>query len=119
MKRPDARSFLFDIQRACQAIGAFTSQLTFEEYVADLKTRSAVERQLEIAGEAVSQMLKYFPEMQADLSEGPRVIAFRNYLIHAYATVSNQVVWGILQSNLPELAAKVEELLAREWPDAG
>jgi uncharacterized protein with HEPN domain len=117
MKRPDPRSFLFDIQRACQLITEFTSGMTLPEYAADLKTRSAVERQLEIVGEAIGQMLKLFPEMREEVPQAPRIIAFRNYLIHGYASVSNQVVWGILESDLPELATKIEEILARKQPE--
>ena len=118
MKQPDARAFLFDIQRACQRISEFTSGMTFQDYAGDLKTRSAVERQLEIGGEAVGQMLKAFPELKRDLPEAPRIISFRNFLIHGYASVSNPVVWGILQSSLPELASKVEVLLAGELSDS-
>ena len=116
MKQPDARTFLFDIQRACQLIAQFTLGTTLPKYAADLKTRSAVERQLEIIGEALGQMLRLFPEMEYQLPEAPRIIAFRNRLIHGYASVSNQVVWGILEGHLPELAAKVEELLGSEPP---
>lgn len=111
MKQPDARTFLYDIQRAGQVIQEFTSGMTFKDYAADLKTRSAVERQLEIVGEAMSQMLDLFPEMEAEFPDAPRIISFRNRLIHGYAFVSNQVVWGILEKNLPELTAKVEKLL--------
>lgn len=114
MKQPDPRAFLFDIQAACQRISEFTLGMTFQDYVADLKTRSAVERQLEIIGEAVGQMLKAFPDLNGKLPEAPRIISFRNFLIHGYASVSNQVVWGILQSSLPELASKVERLLTGE-----
>lgn len=114
MRRPDVRAFLFDIQMACQLIREFTSGMTFQDYVEDRKTRSAVERQLEIVGEAVGQMLRAFPEMRQEIPDASRIISFRNRLIHAYASVSNPVVWGILESDLPELASKVEELLARE-----
>src|SRR5947199_8946483 len=58
-------------------------------------------------------MLKLFPEMQEDFPEAPRIISFRNYLIHGYASVSNEVVWGILQKDLTALADRVAELLAR------
>jgi uncharacterized protein with HEPN domain len=85
MRRPDPRSFLFDIQRACQLIAEFTSGMTLPEYSSDSRTRSAVERQLEIVGEAMSQMLKVYPEKVEELPQAPRVIAFRNYLIHGYS----------------------------------
>ncbi len=114
MKRPDARAFLFDIQQACRVIVQFTSGMTFFDYGEDLKTRSAVERQLEIIGEALRQLLDGFPEMEEQFPEAPRIISFRNRLIHGYASVSNQVVWGVLESNLPVLAAKVDEILATD-----
>jgi len=114
MKRPDARAFLFDIQQACRVIAQFTSGMTLPDYVEDLKTRSAVERQLEIIGEALSQMLDHFPEMEKQFPEAPRIISFRNRLIHGYASVSNQVVWGVLEGSLLILAAKVDEILAAD-----
>lgn len=114
MKRPDPRAFLFDIRQACRVIDQFISGMTFSDYVADLKTRSAVERQLEIIGEALRQMLESFPVMKQQFPEAPRIISFRNRLIHGYASVSNPVVWGVLERNLPALAAKVEELLTIE-----
>ena len=114
MKRPDARTFLFDIQQACRVIGQFTSGMTFSDYVADLKTRSAVERQLEIIGEALSQLLENFPEKEEQFPEAPRIISFRNRLIHGYASVSNEVVWGVLERNLTALTVKVDEILARD-----
>ncbi len=116
MKQREARVFLFEIHRACELIQQFISGMSFSEYDADVKTRSAVERQLEIVGEAIGQMLKSFPEMQQDFPEAPRIIAFRNYLIHGYSSVSNEVVWGIVEVNLPGLASRVEALLAAELP---
>jgi uncharacterized protein with HEPN domain len=116
MKQPDARTFLFDIQRASQLIGEFTSGMTFPDYTADAKTRSAVERQLEIIGEALGQMLKLSPEMEEHFPDAPRIISFRNRLIHGYASVSNQVVWGILVGNLPDLTTMVDKLLVQEPP---
>ncbi|HEY0511075.1 MAG TPA: HepT-like ribonuclease domain-containing protein [Thermoanaerobaculia bacterium] len=98
---------------ACQLIREFTSGMTFRDYAEDRKTRSAVERQLEIVGEALGQMLRAFPEVQQEIPDASRIISFRNRLIHGYASVSNPVVWGILEGDLPGLTAKVEELLAR------
>ena len=116
MKPPDPRTFLFDIQKACELIVEFTSGMTFPDYAADPKTRSAVERQLEIIGEALSQMLKIFPEMGSAFPEAPDIIAFRNRLIHGYASVSNSVVWGIVEGDLPDLKAQIDGLLRGETP---
>lgn len=106
MKRPDTRAFLFDVQRACELIAEFTTGMTLPEYAADLKTRSAVERQLEIIGEAIGQMLKLFPEVQEELPQAAQIIAFRNRLIHGYASVSNQVVWASSTATCPSSPPK-------------
>ena len=73
MKQPeDARVFLFDIQQACQLITEFTSGLTFPEYIADRKTRSAVERQLGIVGEAIGQIADDLAGLAGGLLGGGR-----------------------------------------------
>jgi uncharacterized protein with HEPN domain len=82
------------------------------EYQSDVLLRSAVERQLEIIGEALNQALKHFPELADRISESRQIIAFRNRLIHGYATIAADVVWAVVTGDLPRLRAKVEQLLA-------
>ena len=112
MKQPDVRAFLFDVQQACRLLREFTAGMSLKDYLEDPKTRSAVERQLEIIGEAIGQMIRVFPEMEEEIPDASRIISFRNRLIHGYATVSHPVVWGILESDVPELYARVDKLLA-------
>ena len=52
----DARTYLYDIQSACQALHEFTNNKSLEDYNTDKLLRSAVERQFEIIGEAVNQL---------------------------------------------------------------
>jgi len=73
--------------------------------------RSAVERQFEIIGEALSQLTKIAPELAAQIPDLPRIVAFRNILIHGYAVVDNEIVWRAAQENLPELAVILHRLL--------
>ena len=54
--------------------------------------RSAVERQFEIVGEALSQLAKAAPELAAQIPDLPRIVAFRNILRHGYAVVDNTIV---------------------------
>jgi uncharacterized protein with HEPN domain len=114
MPPPDTRKFLFDIQKACGLIQQFAAGKSFSDYVQDPLLRSGIERQFEIVGEAISQMLRTAPEVGPRLTGAPRIVAFRNYLIHGYASVSNEVVWTILQDNLPVLAREVGALLSGE-----
>lgn len=49
--------------------------------------------------------------MAAEIPELPRVVAFRNILIHGYATVDDRLVWGVVEGDLPALRAALERLL--------
>lgn len=111
--RPESRKYVFDIQTACGRLRRFTTDTRFEGYRTDDMLRSAVERQFEIIGEALSQLSRIDPDMAASISERGKIIAFRNILIHGYAVIDDTVVWDILQTKLPILAREIDALLIR------
>ncbi len=76
--------------------------------------RSAVERQFEIIGEAASRLAQADPALAEKLREHRRMIAFRNILIHAYATIDDRIVWGVVEGNLPQLRQEINALLATD-----
>ncbi|MGH9534401.1 MAG: HepT-like ribonuclease domain-containing protein [Terriglobales bacterium] len=76
--------------------------------------RSAVERRFEIVGEALRQALGRFPEIEGRISRCQEIIAFRNRLIHGYSAVANEVVWGVVETELPKLRREIEDWLAEE-----
>jgi len=83
------RKYLFDIQRAADRITRFCIGKEFQQYQPVELLRSAVERQFEIIGEALSRLAQNNPEISARIPECRRIIAFRNILIHGYATVDD------------------------------
>jgi uncharacterized protein with HEPN domain len=85
--------------------------MTFEEYRNDPLVRSAVERQFGIIGEALNRAVHADPTLHFAISSTNRIIAFRNRLIHGYATVADEVVWGVIETNLPVLSREVACLL--------
>jgi uncharacterized protein with HEPN domain len=85
--------------------------LSLNDYQCDALLRSAVERQFEIVGEALNQAIKLDADVANQVSESGRIIAFRNRLIHAYAAVSNEVVWGVIEAYLPKLRLEISRLL--------
>jgi uncharacterized protein with HEPN domain len=107
----EVRKYLFDIAQACDLLTQFTKGKTFTDYSADALLRSAVERQFEVVGEALNQVLRLYPELSNRISNCRRIVAFRNRLIHGYAFVSDDVVWGVLETNLPTLRHEVQLLL--------
>jgi uncharacterized protein with HEPN domain len=80
----DPRAWLWNVRLAADSIAAFVEGRNFAEYAADLMLRSAVERQFEIAGEALSRLSREAPDIAAQLPELRRAVAMRNALIHGY-----------------------------------
>jgi uncharacterized protein with HEPN domain len=105
-----SKKYLSDIVIAINLIEDFTKGVTdFAMYEADLKTQSAVERQLAIIGEALKQFKKL--ELAIEIQNAKQIIAFRNRLFHAYDNLDNSIVWAILNRHLKPLKIEVERLL--------
>ena len=96
MPHRDVKKYLYDISEACRLIEEFTAGKAYVDYHTDPLLRSAVERQFEIIGEALRLLLQCDSAMKERISNAPRIIDFRNRLIHGYATVSDEVVWGVV-----------------------
>jgi uncharacterized protein with HEPN domain len=112
--RPDPKKYLWDALHAAELVHDFARGQSFVDYQSDAKLRSAVERQFEIIGEALSQLSKVDPSTASRVPELGRIVAFRNILIHGYATVDDALVWQVLVDKLPGLRQALNELLNRE-----
>ena len=105
------KTWLYDILSSINEIESYfvdTPKL-FEFYQNDLKTKRAVERNIEIIGEAMSRILK--EDNQIQISNSRKIVDVRNRIIHGYDSVSDDVIWGIVIKNLPVLQKEVEVLL--------
>jgi uncharacterized protein with HEPN domain len=111
LKPPEARKYLFDMAEACGLIQVFVSRKSLDDYRSDPLLRSGVERQFEIVGEALSRLIEISPEASEGITDSRRIIAFRNRLIHGYASVSDDIVWGIVEGYLPKLKEEIQRLL--------
>jgi uncharacterized protein with HEPN domain len=111
---PDPRKYLWDAANAAGLARSFAHRQTFTDYQANAMLRAAVEREFEIIGEALNQLSKVAPDLAAAIPELPRIVAFRNILIHGYATVDDALVWQVLQEKLPDLEQVVRRMLAED-----
>lgn len=109
--RPDPRKYLWDASRAVALLREFSYGKTFAEYEGDVLLRSAVERQFEIVGESLNQLSKCDPSVASKIPELGRIVAFRNILIHGYATVDDALVWQVLTDRVPVLDDVLRRLL--------
>lgn len=109
----DARNLLWDARQAAERVVRFTHGKTFGDYQTDELLRSAVERQLEIVGEALNQLSRVDSATAAAIPDLSRIVGFRNVLIHGYASVDNRIVWGVVEANLGSLVNSLMALLAQ------
>lgn len=112
--QPDPRMYLWHAREALALISEFTEGVDKQGYLADAMLRSAVERQFEIVGEALNQLNRRDPMTVDRIEDLPRIVAFRNVLVHAYASIDNDLVWEIVTGRLPALIRVVEDWLGEE-----
>lgn len=107
------KTWLLDIHQSIDEIFLFLGDSRdFITYKADLKTKKAVERNLEIIGEAVNRILREDKDFQ--LKNAKNIIGTRNRIIHSYDNISDEVIWTIVCRELPDLKIQVQELLSEE-----
>jgi len=80
-----------------------------EEYIKNKTKRRAVERELEIIGEAVNKLLKINPSIE--ISFARQIVDLRNKVIHAYDNVNDIVIWSVIMNHLPKLKLEAEVLM--------
>lgn len=107
----NTKVWLYDILNAIMEIDSFFNEkpMEFIEFQNDLRTKRAVERNIEIIGEALSRILKANESLE--ITNARKIVDTRNRIIHGYDTVSDDIVWGIVTNQLSILQTEIEELL--------
>ena len=89
--------------------------MRYDIYLSDVCLRRAVERNITIVGEAMNRLLKLATNIE--ISSARRIVDTRNYVIHGYDSVTDDIMWGIVVRHLPILKAEVERLLGWSFQD--
>jgi uncharacterized protein with HEPN domain len=103
---------LQDIAVRSQRAQSYVKSVGFEQFAQDNRVRDAVERNLQIVGEALTQALVQDRSLVWKISETHKIVAFRHLLTHHYYRVSPTIVWAILGSSLPQLDREIATLRA-------
>jgi len=105
-----ADKYLYDIQFSISLIETFLKEIdNFDAYSSDLKTQSAVERQLAIIGEVINKLKQ--ENTNFTISNAKQIIDFRNRIIHSYDSIDNSIVWVIVKKHLPLLRQEIDKLI--------
>ncbi len=107
----EIKAWLYDILNAIMEIDSFFTDIPKEyfSYNNDLRTKRAVERNIEIIGEALSRIMA--KDSTIEITNARKIVDTRNRIIHGYDSVSDEIIWGIVINHLPILQKEVEELL--------
>lgn len=105
------RKYLEDMLAACDFLMAFTDHRTVEDYIRDLGFAAAVERKLQIVGEALMQLDRVAPQLAGRIPEKRAIISFRHVLVHGYDAIRPAMVWSVVEEKLPALRDTLLTLL--------
>jgi len=106
----EIKVWLSDMKQAIQEINDFLpTERNFLAFQKDIKTKRAIERNIEIIGEAMNRILRKEPEFK--ITNARKIVATRNRVIHGYDSVSEDVIWAIVVKELPKLEREIEGLL--------
>lgn len=104
------KKYLYDVQLSIVSIYEYLgNKRDFFEYENNKQLRRAVERELEIIGEAVNHLLALDETIAIDNAR--RIVDLRNFVIHSYDKVDNVIIWGVISRDLPKLKEQVDKLL--------
>jgi uncharacterized protein with HEPN domain len=107
----DTKTWLYDILNAIVEIESFLDDKSkdFIKYQTDIKTKRAIERNIEIIGEAMSRILKKNDSIS--ITNSRKLVDVRNRIIHGYDSVSDDIIWSIVIKHIPLLKTEIEVLL--------
>jgi uncharacterized protein with HEPN domain len=106
----EIKKYLYDIKVSIDSIFEYLGdKRDFNVYLQNKLLRRAVEREIEIIGEATNRILKIDDDIKIDNAR--QIVDTRNWVIHGYDKVDDVVIWGIISNHLPKLKDEVEKLL--------
>ena len=110
--------WLFDIKLAIIEIEDYFTEYPkdFLKYRENVMLKRAVERDLEIIGEAMNRILARDGDFQIKITNAKLIVGLRNQVIHAYDNISDESIWSILINHLPKLKSEVDNLLEKNLP---
>jgi uncharacterized protein with HEPN domain len=110
--RPDVRDagYLLDMLDHAKGVSGAVEGRTFEEFVLDENLRLAVERRIEIIGEAARRVSQAFQDSHTEIP-WRKIIAQRNFLAHEYAEIEDEIIWQVTTVSVPAPIAMLEPLV--------
>ena len=104
--------WLYDIRFSIEEIDSFFhhNERTFDAFCQNIILKRAIERNLEIIGEAVNRILSRNENIA--IENAKKIVSLRNHIIHSYDNISEETVWAIVINHIPKLKKEIDSLLS-------
>lgn len=112
--RLESRACLADIERAATRIQEALAGISLDAYLSGWEKQSAVERQFLILGEALVRIRNLESPVFDAIPDAPKIVAFRNILVHGYDALDAESIFRLAQEPLEELRSAAANLLGGE-----
>lgn len=108
--------WLYDIKMSIDEINSYfeKEEKDFFKYRNNLMSKRAVERNLEIIGEAINRIVTREITFNIKITNAKAIIGLRNQVIHAYDTISDETIWSIIINHLPKLETEIPDLISNK-----
>lgn len=111
MSLRNPQKYLYDIINCSEFVLQLTKDKSVDDYKNDRVFRSALERELQIIGEAMLQLDRMSPEIVKKISEHRSIIGFRHVLVHGYDSLNPDTVWNVVETKIALLLNRAKEIL--------
>lgn len=110
--QPDERDagYLWDMLDSAKTVEEFTRGVSYHQYQQDKKMRLAVERSVEIIGEAASKISTKFRDPHSEIPWG-KIIRQRHVIVHEYGELEDELIWKVATISVPQLIEQLEGLV--------
>lgn len=107
----EIQTWLYDVLQAIIEIESYFEDRpkNYEDYAKDIKTKRAVERDVEIIGEAINRILK--KDNNFEIENAQKIVGTRNRIAHGYDKISDELIWSIVINHLPKLKVEITLIL--------
>jgi uncharacterized protein with HEPN domain len=107
----EIKTWLYDVLQSIIEIERYfeNKPKKFEDYSKDIKTKRAVERDIEIIGEAINRIKK--KDKTFVIENAHKIIGTRNRIAHGYDKISDDLIWSIVINHLPKLKTEISSLM--------
>jgi uncharacterized protein with HEPN domain len=110
--RRDPKMYLADMLKAVNELQKFVDGRSLPEFRSDSMLKSAVQWQLAVIGEALSQLRKLDEQIADRITDAWKIVGFRNQIVHGYHSISDEITWRVITDHVPILKRELEVLLA-------